>query len=174
MSRIFGPVRQLGYVVHDIEKAMLHWAGALGIGPFHYFSTVTLADFRYRGAPHSLSLSIALANDGDLQIELIQQRNDVPSAYRDHLRAFGETLHHTSAWTTDFDGDLARILAAGHRPLQTARIGANRLVYFESQGDYPSTTMELYDVSGGAARLNEKVRRAAIGWDGSDPVIRMN
>ena len=26
MSRLFGPMRQVGYVVRDIEKAMNHWA----------------------------------------------------------------------------------------------------------------------------------------------------
>ena len=81
-------------------------------------------------------------------------------------------LHHTSAWTTDFDSDVARILAAGHRILQSGRIGENRLAYFETQGDYPSTTMELYDITGRAGRLNDKVRAAARDWDGRDAVIR--
>lgn len=172
MSRIFGPVRQLGYVVRDIEAAMAHWSGTLGIGPFFLFEKVVIDDFQYRGTPQPIELSIALANDGDVQIELIEQKNDVPSAYRDHLAAQGQVLHHTSAWTTDFDGDMARILAAGHRVLQSGRIGDNRLAYFETQGDYPSTTMELYDITGRAGRLNDKVREAARDWDGRTAVIR--
>ena len=32
MSRIFGPVRQNGYVVRDIEKAMTHWVEVMGVG----------------------------------------------------------------------------------------------------------------------------------------------
>ena len=32
MSQRFGPVRQVGYVVRDIEAAMRHWV-ALGVGP---------------------------------------------------------------------------------------------------------------------------------------------
>lgn len=174
MSRIFGPVRQMGFVVYDIEKAMEHWTRTLGIGPFFYFSSVAMIDFVYRGEAQEIELSIALANDGDVQIELIQQRNDVPSNYRDKLREFGEVLHHTSAWTLDFDADLARIAAQGHAPVQTGRIGKNRLAYFETQGAYPSTTMELYDVSGGAGKLNDKVRAAAVNWDGSDPIRRLN
>ena len=34
MSHIFGPIRQLGYVVHDIEDAMRRWSQTYGIGPF--------------------------------------------------------------------------------------------------------------------------------------------
>ncbi len=173
MSRIFGPVRQLGYVVHDIDAAMEHWSKTLGIGPFFHFPKVALEDFQHRGVFQPIQLSIALANDGDMQIELIQQNNEVPSAYLEHIRANGQTLHHTSAWTTDFDRDVARILDAGHSVLQTGRIGENRLAYFETQGDYGSTTMELYDVSGRANLLNDKVRNAALGWDGRTPVIRI-
>ena len=55
---------------------------------------------------------------------------------------------------------------------QSGRIGDNRLAYFETQGAYPSTTMELYDVSGRATRLNERVRDLARDWDGQSPVIR--
>ncbi|MEC9433915.1 MAG: VOC family protein [Pseudomonadota bacterium] len=173
MSRIYGPVRQLGYVVRDIEAAMAHWTETLGVGPFFLFPRVGVRDVIYRGAPSDAALSIALANDGEMQIELIEQLNDAPSLYRDHLDAYGEVLHHTSAWTTDFDAELARIEAAGGRVIQSGAIGRNRFAYFDTHGDYPSTTMELYDVSGGAGRLNERVREAARGWDGADPVRRL-
>ena len=33
MSRFFGEIRQAGYVVNDIEKAMDYWSKTLGIGP---------------------------------------------------------------------------------------------------------------------------------------------
>ena len=38
MSRIFGPVRQNGYVVRDIEKAMTHWVEVMGVGPWYYIA----------------------------------------------------------------------------------------------------------------------------------------
>ncbi len=34
MSRLFGDVRQNGYVVRDLEAAMKHWTQVLGVGPF--------------------------------------------------------------------------------------------------------------------------------------------
>ncbi len=33
MSRLFGPIRQNGYVVRDIEAAMAHWIDVLQVGP---------------------------------------------------------------------------------------------------------------------------------------------
>src|ERR1700754_1161397 len=87
MSRLFGPVRQNGYVVRDIEAAMKHWIEVMQVGPFFYFPTVKVEEFTYYGKPSDVQLSIALANSGSLQIELIQQRNDAPSMYRDYLAA---------------------------------------------------------------------------------------
>ena len=41
-------------------------------------------------------MSIALANSGDLQIELIQQVNDAPSMYKEFLDAGHEGLQHVA------------------------------------------------------------------------------
>jgi hypothetical protein len=171
MSRIFGPTRQNGYVVRDIEAAMRHWAG-LGVGPWFYFDTVPVTDFEYRGQPGHIELSIALANSGELQLELIQQRNDQPSIYREFLDARGEGLQHISGWTTDLAGDMARIAAAGFKVAQTGVIGVNRFVYYDTEGAHPSSVMELYDVSGTPGPFFKDIRKAAASWDGSDPIRR--
>ena len=36
MSKFFGEIRQLGYVVNDIEAAMDYWSKTLGVGPWFY------------------------------------------------------------------------------------------------------------------------------------------
>ena len=76
MSRIFGKVCQNGYVVRDIEAAMKHWIEVMGVGPWFYIEDVKTDWFKHRGIDSDVKMSIALANSGDLQIELIQQRND--------------------------------------------------------------------------------------------------
>ena len=53
-----------------------------------------MADFQYKGQPSPVDISLALANSGTLQIELIQQRNDAPSLYLDFLQAGHEGLQH--------------------------------------------------------------------------------
>jgi hypothetical protein len=170
MSRLFGPVRQNGYVVHDIEAALRHWTEVMRVGPFWYFERVPMQDFRYRGEPSPLEVSIALANSGPLQIELIQQRNDAPSMYRDFLAAGHEGLQHVAYWTEHFDDGLARAQDAGFEVGQSGCIGENgRFAYFET-GGHPGTVVELSEISGPKGAFFARVAEAAASWDGSDPV----
>jgi hypothetical protein len=172
MSRRFGKVRQNGYVVRDIDAALKHWTEVVGVGPFWYFERVPIEGFTFRGEPSPLEVSIALANSGDLQIELIQQRNDAPSMYRDFLSAGHEGLQHIAYWTETFDDDLAGAEEAGFRVGQSGRIGDDgRFVYFESDG-HPGTVVELSEISGTKGRFFGRIREAAASWDGSEPVRR--
>src|ERR1700754_1557624 len=113
MSALFGKVCQNGYVVRDIASAMKFWTEVLRVGPFFYIPFVKVDWFRYRGAESAVEMSTALANSGDLQIELIQQRNDAPSMYLDFLREHGEGLQHMSYWSTDYQALYDRAIAAG-------------------------------------------------------------
>ena len=120
MSRHFGAIRQLGYVVHDIEAAMDYWSKTLGVGPWFYNPKVPIKNYRYNGEAHEPHNSVALANSGYVQVELIQTRNDVPSMYRDFLQAGRTGLQHVAYWTSDYDADLERLLAEGY---VEARVG---------------------------------------------------
>jgi len=174
MSRIFGDIRQNGYVVRDIEAAMQHWTAVLGVGPFFYFEHVPVQQPTYRGAPSSFDMSIALTNSGPLQIELIQQRNDAPSMYRDFLRAGHEGLQHVAYWTEAFDADLARLAAAGFEVGQSGCIGGEngRFVYFTAEG-HPGTVVELSEISGLKGQFFRHIADVARTWDGTDPIRRM-
>ena len=170
MSRRFGKVRQNGYVVRDIDAALRHWTEVLGIGPFFYFERVPIEDFRYRGTPSPIEVSIALANSGALQIELIQQRNVAPSMYRDFLAAGREGLQHVAFWTEDFDAELARIEGAGYVVGQAGRIGPNgRFVYFDTE-THPGTVVELSEINGPKGRFFRHIADASLEWDGRDPI----
>ena len=83
MSRLFGDMRQVGIVVRDIEAAMRHWVEVCGVGPWFYTDRLAVTAFTYAGERYDdIHLSIALANSGDVQLELIQQRCDRPSMYQ--------------------------------------------------------------------------------------------
>ena len=170
MSRFFGAVTQNGYVVRDIQAAMRHWIEVLGVGPWYYVERAPIVDFTYKGEPSAAEVSIALTNSGSLQIELIQQRNDAPSMYRDFLAAGHEGLQHVAYWTTTFDADLQRILDAGYAIGQSGRVGdRGPFVYFQTEG-HPGTVVELSDVSGPKGRMFQRIAEAACDWDGSDPI----
>src|SRR4029079_10295344 len=96
MSRLFGEIRQAGYVVDDIEAAMDYWSRVLGVGPFFYKERVPIVNYSYRGKSYEPHNSVALANSGPLQIELIQTRNDAPSMYRDFKEAGHSGLPHVA------------------------------------------------------------------------------
>ena len=170
MSRIFGPVRQNGYVVRDVEAAMAHWSEVAGVGPWFYVERAPIHHFEHRGRPCEIHLSIALANSGPLQIELIEQRNDAPSLYREFLDAGQEGLQHVAYWTEHFDRDRARALEAGFVIGHEGRIGDyGPFAYFDSDA-HPGSVIELSDVGGPKRRLFEHIRAACEGWDGRDPV----
>lgn len=173
MSRLFGEIRQNGYVVRDIEAALRHWTERLGVGPFFYFERVGIEDFRYRGEPSPLDVSIALGNSGSLQIELIQPRNDAPSMYRDFLAAGCEGLQHVAFWTDAFDAELERSELAGYRVGQSGQIGENgRFVYFETEA-HRGSVIELSEISGPKGRFFRHIAECANGWDGQDPIRPM-
>ena len=171
MSRIFGAVRQNGYVVRDIHAAMTHWIDVMGVGPWYYMDRVKTDWFRHRGQNSAVEMSIALANSGDLQIELIQQRNDAPSMYLDFLREHGEGLQHMSYWSADYQALYDRAIAAGFTVGHEGQIGGpkGRFAYFETPS-HAGTVIEISDISGSKGRFFERVKAAAATWDGADPV----
>jgi catechol 2,3-dioxygenase-like lactoylglutathione lyase family enzyme len=174
MSRFFGEIRQVAYLVPDIEAAMQHWATVLGVGPWYYNPRVPIKNYTYRGERYEPHNSVALANAGGLQIELLQTRNDVPSMYRDFLRAGLQGVQHVAYWTEDFDADLRRAEEAGFKVCMGGEVGERgRFVYFEEKpagNAYPGTVVELSEVAGPKGKLFRLIREAAQGWDGKDPV----
>lgn len=174
MSRYFGEIRQVAYVVPDIEAAMEHWATRLGVGPWYYNPRVPIRNYVYRGQRYEPHNSVALANAGALQIELVQPRDDTPSMYRDFRLAGHQGVQHVAYWTEDFDADLARAQARGMRVCMSGEVGERgRFVYFapsDHPGVHPGTVIELSEVAGPKGTLFRMIREASEGWDGKDPV----
>jgi len=166
-----GAVRQNGYIVRDLDAAIQSWL-ALGIGPWLTMRGVRQPGGFYRGAPSEPLLSIAFANSGDLQIELIQPDDESPSIYREFLGSGHQGFHHLAWWADDFDAAMARASAAGWPVVQSSGPEATaRFAYFEIGAAEPRIVeiMELNDLT---RALGEAVRSAAAGWDGSEPAVR--
>jgi Glyoxalase/Bleomycin resistance protein/Dioxygenase superfamily len=171
MSRLFGPITQNGYVVRDIRAAMNHWIDVLGVGPWFFIEHVNTDYFRHRGKDSGAQMSIALANSGDLQIELIQQLNDAPSLYKEFLDAGHEGLQHVAFWTTAYQPLYDRALSLGYKVGHEGQIGGEqgRFCYFDSHG-HPGSVIEISDISGNKGRFFQHIKKAAAAWDGSDPI----
>ncbi|WP_399681214.1 VOC family protein [Xenophilus sp.] len=170
----FGPIRQVAYVVQDIERAMAHWSHALGVGPWFYKEHIAISTFRYRGrnsAPPKVS--IAFANSGDLQVELIQQRDDKPSMYQDFLRRQGEGAQHLAFWTYEYDALVSHFLSLGYVEGHAGQIGQRgRFAYFE-HADLCGNVIEVSEQTGGKAEFFREIAQAAVGWNGEEPIRRV-
>jgi hypothetical protein len=169
---MFGPLRQIGYVVGDIEAAMRHWVDVCGVGPWFYFDRYTVSDWHYRGRPvGEINVSVALANWGELQVELIQQRCNTPSQFRDFLAAGRDGIQHWAVWPENYDEMLARALAAGFEVEQNGATPRGRAAFL-ARPEAPDTVVELSET--GQARLDfaARIRDAARDWDGSNPILR--
>jgi len=170
MSRFLGQIRQAGYVVPNIEEAMDYWSCVLGVGPFFYSERVPIRNYRYRGQSYEPHNSVALANSGPLQIELIQTRNDVPSMYRDFIEAGHSGLQHIAYWTDNYDPDLERLTARGFKATMSGEVGERgRFVYFDTNY-HPGTVIELSEVTGPKGEMFRLIREASETWDGKDPI----
>ncbi|OBG95380.1 glyoxalase [Mycobacterium sp. E136] len=171
MKVLPGPIRQIGYVVTDIDRAIAGWL-ELGVGPWFVMRDLTLAA-RYRGEPCEITQSLALSNSGDMQLELIQQQSEAPSVFTEFLDAHGEGFHQFAYWATDFDATMRAIAEAGWPVVWSGGedVGT-RFAYVEPPAGRAQVAqiieiMELTDITSGMASF---VRDAAANWNGSDPI----
>jgi hypothetical protein len=168
MSRIFGDIAQVGYVVRDIHASMEHWVRH-GVGPWFYVEHVPMDYFRYHGTEGDVHMSVALANSGATQLELIQQRDDNPSMYKDFLDAGNHGAQHIAYWTSDYDALYDKAIGEGYTVGQEGSISGGRFAYLQTEWE-PGTTIEISDVSGPKGQLFAYIRDAAANWDGSEPI----
>jgi hypothetical protein len=170
MSRLFGPITQNGYVVENAEAAARFWTETLGVGPFFMLPSVRFERYSYRGQASAPELRIALANSGDLQIELIEQINDAPSAYKDFLLVNGPGLQHLSVWSEAYAADTARYADRGLEPLAEGVLaGGIGFTYYDT-GFHGGAIMEVLDLRPDVKARMAAIREAARAWDGSDPL----
>ena len=173
MSRLFGPMRQIGFVVRDIDKAMNHWLNVGTVGPWFYFDRSAFKTFVYNGKNYNdIHISVAFANSGDIQLELICQRCNTPSMYQEFLAAGHEGMQHWSSWPENYDELYYRALKNGYTVCQEGAHARGPFVYFRNEG-HPGTVIEMSELTLGRRNFFDKVRTAAIDWDGRDPIRRM-
>ena len=176
MSRLFGSMRQIAFVVRDLDEALRYWNQTLGVGPFFVLRDLKIDRYRYRGeSSPPPRLTIALGNSGEMQVEIIQQHDDRPSAYRDFLTAGREGFQHVSSWLTrsEYDETMARALASGTAVAHEGSIAPSgvRFAYFATDRMRGGLLYEIADVMEPAIYpMMEMIADAARGWDGKDPV----
>lgn len=117
-------INQLAIAVNDLEQVAKNYWTILGIGPWAIFEweAPLVYDRKYHGQAAWAREKIALAQVGNVQLELVQPVEG-PSIYRDWIEEHGEGLHHVNFLVDDVD-EAAEILAReGFPSLQSGKFG---------------------------------------------------
>ena len=111
-------IHQVGVVVKDLDKT-LAFLSLIGLGPFtvrkvkHHAATV-------RGKKETYEVRIALAQQGPVQLELIEYIEGT-TVHKEFLEDKGEGLHHIRFMVSDLDAAISRFSEIGVKVLQEDR-----------------------------------------------------
>lgn len=170
--RAFGDIRQLGYVVADLDASVLAWSLQMGVGPWTIFRNVPLQT-TFRGEVSTPLIDVAMSYRGSMQIELIQQRNDARSPYRAMIDSRRHGLHHTAHLCEHIETDVQRAQAAGFVLACDIRMpGGGRYVYLQSPALGDEAYVELLEATPQMIAMYAAGMAAAATWDGKgDPTV---
>jgi hypothetical protein len=159
---------QSGWVVNDLMDAVNGWL-ATGVGPFFILPHVQMTDIEYRGSPAKLNMSVALAQAGSTQIELIQQHGYDPSAYRDVFGSNGEGLHHLCTAVDNFETTVSHYRALGSTVVTSGRARRMPFCYIDTR-DRIGCMTEVIEPNSDVFELFAHIADSSISWDGTDPI----
>ena len=165
-------IRQLGYVVSDLDEALKYWVDVVGAGPFFIIEHCAIRDQIYRGQPAAVDVDIALGNSGDVQIELICQHNDVASIYNETSPAGHVGLHHFGIMPANFELAKAKFRERGCEEAFSCTVSRAELAYFDTRKHVGHFT-ELWENSNVFNDVGFLVEDAAKNWDASNPIRPM-
>jgi catechol 2,3-dioxygenase-like lactoylglutathione lyase family enzyme len=159
---------QIGFVVEDLDAALAYWIEVIGVAPFSVYRDFRLAECLYEGEPIELTISVAYGQAGHVQVELVEQHGDTPSAYLG--RASGDA-HHVAFWTPEYDRHVEAYCGRGLVDLMWGSASGRadeRFVYFAPKG--PGPMIEVTEVLPAKAETYRAIAEAARTYDGSEPV----
>lgn len=156
---------QHAWVVPDLDAAIHYWHRSLGVGPFLVNRNLQISDPLHRGVPRDVRFSTAVAQSGSIQIELVEQHDDGPSAFRDTVPAGISRFHHVAIVAEDFDAALRE-----HADVAVAaegRFGDVRFVYLDTSATL-GAMLEILEDRPVIQAFFGAIRKANERWDG-DP-----
>lgn len=158
-------IKQIAYVVEDLEQAAHDHAALFGSGPYVWMPTMTPAEATCNGAEVKLHLDEAYSHYGTVQIELIE----IPKTGDKSI--FNKPgFHHFAIWADDVDAALAEFAEAGCQVALVMKTDRGMPIYFidctEKWGHY----IELYCPQTFLFDLTQKLTE---NWDGEDVFFDM-
>lgn len=162
---------QVAFIVDDVEAAAQAWIKTTGIGPFYMVPHIQLTEMTYRGQPgEGLDFSVALAQSGGMQVELIQQHCNRPSAYRDTIAKGTQGFHHFCIYTDDYDATRQRYVDQGFIVAVDSKFGEMRFCYVDTAPAL-GCMIEIVEQADSQSVAFTKIAQGAADWDGvTDPI----
>ncbi|MTD56535.1 VOC family protein [Amycolatopsis pithecellobii] len=159
---------QTAWVVQDLATAIPRWLEQALVGPFFVLPHSRIDDAVYRGSPVTPDISVAVAQVGPMQVELIEQHDKEPSPFTVELPSMG-LHHHIAATTDDLDADIEHYASQGVEAVFTGLVGDARFAFFDTRSSLGFMT-EIMEHSPAVEELFGLVARVGAEWDGSDPI----
>lgn len=157
---------QNAYYVNDLDEAIERWHRLWGIGPFFVRRHIVLPEVSYRGKPSRLDISAAYVQAGPIQVELVTQHDDTPSAFRDMFTANQEGFHHVAVIPDDYATLVAEYSKQGFPVATELRTASGRGAAYVDTRAMLGHMVEIYVVSDSLTQLYRDVAAAADTWDG--------
>ncbi len=132
----FGEIRQVAYIVKDIDAAVAHWQKQHNVGPFLINRDLSpLANAFYRGEKcGKLPISIAFSYIDGMQLEIIQPLHTEPSLYNEAFERNITGVHHYAVGVDDFASAYNWALDNGYQAvLDVGFDGLARMSYIENR-----------------------------------------
>ncbi|KQM21065.1 VOC family protein [Novosphingobium sp. Leaf2] len=173
MSRLYGRVFQIAYVVPDLDAAVDHWTSTMGVGPFFDFPVPlgldTLNVDEQPVAPDTpIFGGVSISYSGDTMIELIQP-GTAPSTYRQFLESGRSGIHHLGTWIDDYEAAMVHARAQGVPVVLEGRLPLSRFAYLDTAKDGLSPLVEIIQPLPEMHALFARIKAATTDWDDSEP-----
>jgi hypothetical protein len=166
-------VVQTSFVVKNVYESAQGFLDLYGIGPWFVFEHLPMKELKYKGSLASTDFTLAVAFSGTLMIELVQQNDDTPSAYKDLVDKRGYGFHHFAVQSHDYESDLARYRKLGfivaNEGTSPDAHGGGRAAYVDTTTRLPGMT-EVMEVVPELVDALREFELAAANWDGTDPI----
>jgi len=167
----FGPIKQWGYLVKDLEPAMQSWIDNLGVGPFWGFRNVALTSHMH-GTRSEVIMNVGLTYQAGVQIELIEQLNpdEAPSPYSDFYQTEQPQVFQQFGYhSLDIDADRKTALSMGLRELGYVESQTQSHYYYFDHPSIAGMVIELMEMDQMTIDAFTYCATEAETWDGSDP-----
>lgn len=135
INPVMGSVKQVAYIVDDIDQAIADWKEKYDVGPWVVArDEKPMINAFYRGErSETLVVDLAFAYHGELQIELIVLKKSVPSMCTEVIERGQKDLQHYGVCVADFPKAVEYYKANGFIPVVEAGIeGLAQMHYVEA------------------------------------------